>query len=146
MLGVSFGDLLDVDPAHVREQHHGQLADPVPHHARVVLPLDRGAVVDEHAAGHVPADLEVEDVLGVLGRLLWRIGEFDAAGFHPPPGEDLGLDHHGPPDLLGDPASLVGGLREAVPSDRNARLVHDGPRLVLEEAHGAPEGTRVPRR
>ena len=37
------GDLLDVDPAHVGEQHHRALADPVPDDAGVVLVLDGGA-------------------------------------------------------------------------------------------------------
>ena len=82
-----------------REQHHRPLADPVPDDAGVVLVLDGGAGVDQHAAGHVAVDLEVEDVLGVLGGLVGRVGELDAAGLHPPAGQHLGLDHHRAADV-----------------------------------------------
>ena len=138
--GCSLGDLLDVDPAHVREQHHRALADPVPDHAGVVLVGDRGPRVDEHAARHVAADLEVEDVLGVAGRLLRRVGELDPAGLHPAAAEDLRLDHHRAADLLGDPAGLVGCLGEAVLGHGDAGLGDDRPRLVLEEAHRGAGG------
>ena len=37
------GDLLDVDAAHVGEQHHRPLAQAIPHHAGVVLVPDGGA-------------------------------------------------------------------------------------------------------
>ena len=70
VVGVALGDLLDVDAAHVAEEHHRLLADPVPHDAGVVLLRDRRLRVDEHAARHVAVDLEREDVLGLLGRLV----------------------------------------------------------------------------
>ena len=41
VIGMLLGDLLDVDPAHVGEQHHRALANPVPDDAGVVLVLDR---------------------------------------------------------------------------------------------------------
>ena len=62
LVGLLLGDLLDVDAADGREDHHRLLADPVPDDARVVLLLDLGLRVDEHAAGHVPVDLERQDV------------------------------------------------------------------------------------
>ena len=65
----------------------------VPDHARVVLLLTGGLRVDQHAARHVAADLELEDLLGVLGGLVRRVGELHAAGLHAPAGQDLGLDH-----------------------------------------------------
>jgi hypothetical protein len=86
---VLLGDLLDVDPAHVREQHHGDLSGPVPHHARVVLVLHGGFRVDQHAARHVAVDLEVQDLLGLLGGLIGCVGELHAAGLHPPAGQHL---------------------------------------------------------
>ena len=146
VVGMLLGHLLDVDPAHVGEQHHGPLADAVPHHPGVVLVLDRGTRVDQHAPRHVTADLQVEDVLGVAGSLVRRVGELDATGLHPAAAQHLRLDHHGPADLLGDAPRLVGGLGEAVPGDRDAGLGHDRPRLVLEEPHGAPEGSGAGRR
>ena len=135
VVGVLLGDLLDVDPAHVAEQHHGLLADSVPDDARVVLVLDVGLRVDEHAARHVAVDLELEDVLGVLGGLLRRVGELHAAGLHAAACEDLGLDHGWAVDALRDRPGFVCGLGEAVLGDRDPRLGDDRAGLVFEEAH-----------
>ena len=89
VIGVLLGDLLDVDPAHVAEQDQRPLAGAVPDHARVVLLLDLGLRVDQHAARHVAADLEPQDRLGVRGGLVGRVGELDAAGLHPAAGQHL---------------------------------------------------------
>ena len=70
-------------PAHVGEQHHRALADPVPDHAGVVLVGDRGAGVDQHATRHVAADLEAEHVLGVRRGLVGGVGELHAPRLHP---------------------------------------------------------------
>ena len=57
-------------PADGREDDHRALARAVPDDARVVLLLDLGLRVDEHAARHVPADLQLEDLARVgLGLL-----------------------------------------------------------------------------
>ena len=80
-------------------------------------------------------DLEAQDVLGVAGGLVGRVGELHAAGLHPPAGQHLGLDHHRPRDLLGDAAGLVGRRGEPVLGDRDPGLGHDRPRLVLKETH-----------
>ena len=92
VVGVLLGDLLDVDAAHVAEQHHRALGAAVPEDRRVVLLLDLGLRVDEDADRHVAADLEVEDRERVLGGLLGRVGELDAARLHPAAGQDLRLD------------------------------------------------------
>src|ERR1700733_8634646 len=138
------GDFLDIDPAHVAEQHHWALTDPVPHDPGVVLVLDLGLRVDQHAPWHVTADLELEDLRGVLGRLLGRIRELDATGLHAPARKHLGLDHDGSADLLGDTLRLFRGLREALLGDRDPRLGDDRSRLVLEEAHGGGRGYKSP--
>ena len=135
VVGVLLGDLLDVDPAHVGEEHHGALAGAVPDDAGVVLVGDVGAVVHEHAAGHVTVDLQVQDVLGVARRVLRGVREPHAAGLHPAAGQDLGLDHDRTGDLLGDPPRLVGRLGEPVLRDRDPGLGHDRPRFVFEETH-----------
>ena len=108
VVGVLLGDLLDVDPAHVAEQHHRPLRAPVPEHRGVVLLLDLGLGVDEDADRHVAADLQLEDLGGVRRGLLGRVGELDASGLHPPAGEDLRLDHRRAADVLGGLARLVG--------------------------------------
>jgi hypothetical protein len=89
VVGVVLGHLLDVDPAHVAEQDQRPLGSAVPDDARVVLLLDLGARVHEHPAGHVPADLELKDRLGVAGRLVGGVGELDAARFHPSSAQHL---------------------------------------------------------
>ena len=135
VVGVLLGDLLDVDPAHVGEQHHRPLADPVPDDAGVVLVLDRGPRVDQHAARHVAVDLEVQHVLGVARGLVGRVGELHAAGLHPAAGQHLGLDHRRAGDLLGDRSGLLGRLGEAVLGDGDPGLGHDRPGFVFKEAH-----------
>ena len=83
-----------------------------------------------------PLISSVQDVLGVALGLIGRVGELDAAGLHPAAGQHLGLDHDRAVDLGSAicRASLW-RLREAVLGDGNARLGHDRPGLVLEEAH-----------
>jgi hypothetical protein len=89
VVGVLLGDLLDVDAAHVAEEHHRALGSPVPEHRGVVLLLDLGLRVHQDPDRHVPADLELQDRLGGLLRLRGRVGELDAAGLHPSAGQDL---------------------------------------------------------
>ena len=125
VVGMGGRHLLDVDPAHVAEQEHRLLAGAVPHDACVVLLGDLGLRIDEHAARHVPVDLQLEDLGGVALGLLGRVGEPDPARLHPPAGQDLGLDHHRPSDLLGRRARLGGGRAEAVLGDRDRRPLDD---------------------
>jgi hypothetical protein len=84
VVGVLFSHFLDIDAAHVGEQHHRALADAVPHHAGVVLVGHGCPRVDQHATRHVAPDLQAEDMLGVVGGLLGRVGELNSAGLHPP--------------------------------------------------------------
>ena len=98
---------------------------PVPDDAGVVLLLDLGLGVDEDAARHVAADLELEDLGGVRLGLLGRVGELDAAGLHPAAGQHLGLDHGRAADLLGGLAGLIGGRAEAVLGDRDSGPLDD---------------------
>ncbi len=62
VVGMLLGDLLDVDAAHVGEQHHRALRAAVPEHRGVVLLLDLGLGIDQHPDGHVAVDLELEDL------------------------------------------------------------------------------------
>ena len=135
VIGVLARDLLDVDPAHVAEEDHRLLRDPVPDDARVVLLLDVGLRVDEHAARLLAVDLELEDVGGVGLGLLGRVGELHAAGLHPPAGQDLGLDDRRPADALRDRLGLGRIGREAEVRDRDARALDDLASFVFEETH-----------
>ena len=129
------GHLLDVDPAHVAEEHHRLLADAVPDHARVVLLLQLRLRVHQHAPRHVPVDLELEDLLRVGGSLLRVVGELHAAGLHPAAGQHLGLDHGRASDALRDLAGLLGRAREPVVGHRYPGALHYLARLVFEESH-----------
>ena len=130
VVGVLLGHLLDVDPAHVAEQHQRPLARAVPDHARVVLLLDLGLRVDEHAARHVAADLELQDRLGVRGGLVGRVGELDAAGLHRPPVSTCDLITVGPPMRSAIERRLVGARGEAEIGDGDPGPLDDlgGPR------------------
>ena len=136
VVGVLFRDLLDVDAAEVAEQHHGALAGAVPHDAGVVLVLDLGLLVDEHAARRVPVDLESQDMAGVALGLGRGVGELHASRLHAAAREDLRLDHDGPADVLRDRARLLRRLCEAELRHRDPGAPDDVPRLVLEEPHG----------
>ena len=81
------------------------------------------------------AYLERQDLLSVAFGLIRRVGELDAAGLHPASGQHLGLDHDGTVDLGRDLPGPLRSVREAVFRHGNARLGHDRPGLVLEEAH-----------
>ncbi len=152
VVGVLFGDLLDVDAAHVAEEHQRLLGGAVPDDAGVVLLLDLRLRVYQYPARHVPADLQLEDVARVGLGFLGRVGELDAAGLHPPAGEHLRLDHGRPADPRGDLRRLGRVGREAVVGDGDAGALDDLARLELEESHAArkpirrpPVRTRTPR-
>jgi hypothetical protein len=83
----------------------------------------------------VAVDFQLEDLLGVPGRLLGGVGELDAARLHPAAGQHLALDHYRAADFLGDLARLVGGRAEAVLGDGNPRQLDDLACLVLVKAH-----------
>ena len=122
---VLLGDLLDVDAAHVGEEHHRALGAAVPEARRVVLLRHVCLRVDQDADRHVAADLELEDRRRVLGRLVGRGRELDAARLHPPAGQDLRLDHGLAADPLGGGAGLVGRGAEAVVGDRDPGPLDD---------------------
>ncbi len=119
VVGVLLGNLLDVDPAHVAEQHHRPLGTPVPEHGGVVLLLDLCLRVDQDPDREVTADLELEDRGGVSLGLLGGVGELDAAGLHPTTGEHLRLDHGRSADLGGRSPRLACGRAEAVLGHRD---------------------------
>ena len=81
-VGLILGDLLDVDAADGREDHHRLLPGPVPDNARVQLLDDLGLRVDEDAARHMPVDLQLEYVRGMGLRFVRRVGELHAARLH----------------------------------------------------------------
>ena len=145
VVGVLLGDLLDVDAAHVGEEHHRALGAAVPEDRGVVLLLDLGLRVDQDADRHVAVDLELEDLRrratpprsGVSANLT-------PPAFIRPPVSTWDLITVGPADPLRGLAGLRGGLAEAVLGDRDPGPLDDAAALELVEAHGRRR--RVPAR
>jgi len=73
---------------------------------------------------------------GGLLRLLGRRGQLDAAALAAASGVDLGLDDHGPAQLFGYLAGLLGAAGDPPSRDGDAELGHDLLRLVLVDLHG----------
>jgi hypothetical protein len=137
VLRVLLGHLLDVDPAHVAEDDHRQLAAPVPGDAGVVLLRDRTLGLHEHALGALPAHLDGHDLVEERRGLVRRVGELHRARLHAATGQHLALQHHRAADLGGDAPRVAGRARQAAaaqgqPVPREQRLG-----FVLVEAHGA---------
>ena len=97
LLGLLLGDLLDVDAADRREDHHRLLAGAVPDDAGVVLLLDLRPRVDEHPARHVPVDLEREDLARVRSACSGVSANFTPPAFMRPPVRTWDLITVGPP-------------------------------------------------
>ena len=70
----------------------------------------------------VAADVEPEDVAGLLLGVRRVVGELDAARLAAPAGQHLGLDDDLPAELLGCRARLLGRRREPSLRDRDAEL------------------------
>jgi hypothetical protein len=137
VLGVRLGDLLDVDAAHVGEHERRLLGRAVVDDSGVVLLLDLRHRVDQHAAGHVAVDLELEDLAGVRLGLLGRVGELDSAGLHAAARQDLGLDDDGAADLSRDPLRFLRRGGEAVLGEGDPLARKNAPGLVFVEPHAA---------
>ncbi len=135
LVGLLLGDLLDVDAADRREDHHRLLPDPVPDDAGVELLRDVGLRIDQDAARHLAVDLQLQDVGGVRLRLVGRVGELHAAGLHPAAGQHLRLDHGRPGDALGDRPRLLRIGGEPVVRNGDSGASDDLARLVLVEPH-----------
>ena len=136
-LGPVGGDLLDVDPALLREHEERLLLAPVERDREVVLVRDVGGLLDPELADDVAVDVQAEDRLGVLCSLVGRVGELDPAGFPTAAGQHLGLDHDLTADLLGRGARFVRGLREPPLGDGDAEPLEELLALVLVEVHRA---------
>jgi hypothetical protein len=122
---VGLGDLLDVDPAHRREDEARKLAHAVPDDSGVVLLLDLGLRADQQAARHVAVDLQLQDLARLALGLFRRVGETDAAGLHAPAGQDLRLDDDRTADVGRDPLDVLDRLCEAAGRDRDLLALQD---------------------
>ena len=81
------------------------------------------------------ADVEPEDLLGLLPRVVGILGELDPAGLAAAAGEDLRLDDDLAADLLGGCARLVGRRRESPLRYGDPEALEELLALVLVEVH-----------
>ena len=135
MVRVLLGDLLDVDAAHVAEDHDRLLGERVVRHAEVVLLRDRGLRLDGDADGKLVADRQLQDLGGGLGCLLGRVGELHAAGLHAPAGEHLRLEDDGRVQFSRKLPGLLGRARGAAVGQGDAHLREEELALEFVEAH-----------
>jgi hypothetical protein len=84
-----------------------------------------------HAAHHVALDVEAEDGLGRLFRLVGVLGDLDAAGLSTPTDLDLRLDDDDSAELLGSRAHLLGGVGDDARKDRDPVLLKQVSGLIL---------------
>ena len=136
-LGPVGGDLLDVDPALLREHEERLLLAPVERDREVVLLGDLRGLLDPELADDVAVDVQAEDRLGVLSGLVGRVGELDPAGLPAAAGQHLGLDDDLAAELLGRRARLVRRRREPPLGDGDAEPLEELLALVLVEIHRA---------
>ena len=135
LVGLLLGNLLDVNATDGAEDDHRLLGGAVPDNTGVVLLLNFGLRVNEHAARHLAADLDLQHVDGVRGGFVWRVGELHAAGLHPAAAEHLALDDARPVDLLGRGLSLLRSCCETKLGDRDSGAANDLASLVFVKAH-----------
>ena len=128
-------DLLDVDPAFLGEHEERLLRAAVERQREVVLLRDVGRALDPELAHDVAADVEPEDLLGLVARVVRVLGELDPAGLAAAAGEDLRLDDDLAADLLRGRARLVGRRRESPLRHGDPEALEELLALVLVEVH-----------
>ena len=111
-VGVGLGDLLDVHPAHARDDREQLLLGAVEDDRGVVLGRDLRSLLDPEVVDGEAADVHAEDRLGVRPGLGLVLGDLDPAGLAAAADRDLSLDHTGVADLVrgGDRVVDAGGV------------------------------------
>ena len=126
VVGVLLGDLLDVDPAHVAEQHHRALRAAVPEHGGVVLLLDLGLGVDQHARPACGRRSRASRMSAACSSASSGVSaNLTPPAFIRPPVSTWDLITVGPPIFFGRLLGLRGGLAEAVLGDRDPGPLDD---------------------
>ncbi len=142
-LGTLDGELLDLHAALVGGEGEVGAVRPVEQDRDVELAVDAGAGGDHDPLHDVALDVEAEDRLRGLLRLVGRPGDLHAAGLAAAAGLHLRLDHDGAAESLSGGSRLLGGVRDDAREHGDAVVLEQVARLVLEEIHraGPPSGS-----
>ena len=134
-VGIVRGDLFDLDAA-LRREHEQRLLDAAVERDReVVLLRDVGGALDPDLLDDVAANVEADDLLGLLLGVRRIVGELHAAGLAAAAGQHLRLDDDRAADLLRGLAGLLRRRRQAPLGDGDPELLEELLALVLVEVH-----------
>ena len=146
-LGLLDGELLDLHAAlDAREREVGAVRA-VEEHREVELLRDAGAARDHDALDDVALDVEPEDGLRGLLRLVGVLRDLDAARLAAAARLHLGLDHDDAAELLGRGADRFWGVGDDAREHRDPVLLEQVSGLVLVKIHALlPIGPHARRR
>ena len=134
-VGVVRGDLFDLDAA-LRREHEQRLLDAAVERDReVVLLRDVGRALDPDLLDDVAANVEADDLLGLLLRVRRVVGELHAAGLAAAAREHLSLDDDRAADLLRGLPGLLRRRRQTPLGDGDPELLEELLALVLVKVH-----------
>ena len=136
-LGALDRELLDLHAALDAAEREVRAVRAVQQHREVVLLVDAGALRDHDALDDVTLDVQAEDGLCRLVRLVGGLRDLDAAGLAAAAGLDLGLDDDHAADLLGRGPRLFGRVRDEAGEHRNLVLLEEVACLVFVQIHSA---------
>ena len=135
-LGLGGGDLFDLHAALDRAHRQVGAVGAVEQEGDVVLLGDVAGLGDQQLLHDVALDVQAEDVLRVGEGVVGGGRVLHAAGLAAATDLDLGLDHDGLTDFLGDGLGVLCGV--GYPAGRGGHVVLGEQlfRLVFEEIHG----------
>ncbi len=133
--GFSTASYLDLHAALDRAEAQVGAVRTVEQHREVELLRDARALGDHDALDDVTLDVEAEDRLRGLVRLVGCLGDLDASGLAATTGLDLSLDDDDTADLLGSRFHLLRSVRDDTGENRHPVLLEKVSCLVLVEIH-----------
>src|SRR5690606_30499953 len=134
-LGLLDGELLDLHAALDAAQRQVGAVRAVQEHREVELLRDACARGDHDALDDVTLDVQTQDRLGRLVRLVGGLGDLHATGLAAATGLDLSLHDDDAADLLSSCLHLLGGVGDDAGENRHSVGFEKVSCLVLVEIH-----------
>jgi len=135
VVGMLLSDLLDIDAAHVAEDHDRLFGERVVRHAEVVFFRHRCLRLHGHADRKLIANRELEDLGSSVRGLFGGICELHTARLHPPARKHLRLQHDRRVQFSRELPGLLGRARGATVGERDTHLREEELALEFVEAH-----------